>query len=154
MKGEELKLEEVAQRAGISARTVRYYVQRGLLPPPSFRGKDSSYGHTHLTRLKVIRALQAAFYPLESIKAVLDSKDDHALLELLKAPLVPPVVSLAVDASTNVPKPKTTPRAKAPEEGNTWRRIVLRPGVELHVKEGAGFEENVGRVVSSFEEEK
>ena len=61
------KLGELARAAGTSARTVRYYVQRGLLPPPFFRGKDSTYGQTHLTRLRAIRKLQDAFFPLEAI---------------------------------------------------------------------------------------
>ena len=33
------KLDDLAAAAGVSPRTVRYYVQRGLLPAPPFRGR-------------------------------------------------------------------------------------------------------------------
>ena len=57
------KLEELARAAGTSPRTVRYYVQRGLLPAPAFRGKDTAYGPEHLVRLRAIR--QPAVGPFE-----------------------------------------------------------------------------------------
>jgi DNA-binding transcriptional MerR regulator len=151
-----MKLEELAQRAGISARTVRYYVQRGLLPPPAFRGKDSSYGASHLLRLNVIRALQAAFYPLETIKGLLASKDDAALTELLTSPraappqLGEPVVSQPC-GTTHHGRGSASP-AGFPA-GERWRKIVLTPGVELLVREGAIEDARVRRVVAMFEEE-
>ena len=42
------KLDELAERAGVSARTVRYYVQRGLVPAPEFRGPETAYGPEHV----------------------------------------------------------------------------------------------------------
>ncbi len=134
----QLKLEELAQKAGISPRTVRYYVQRGLVPPPTFRGKDSSYGASHLLRLKVIGVLQAAFYPLENIKGLLATKDDHALEALLRSPPVAPT-QLAEPAVVDA-----EPR---------WRKIVLAPGVELLVREGGNEDARVRRVLAMFEEE-
>src|SRR5262249_19567514 len=68
------KLDEVARAAGTSARTVRYYVQRGLLPAPVFRGKDTAYGHEHLVRLRAIRKLQDAFFPLDAIAVELERR--------------------------------------------------------------------------------
>ena len=59
-------IEELADRAGVSRRTVRYYVQRGLLPAPPFKGPDTVYGEEHLVRLKAIRVLQARFLPLDA----------------------------------------------------------------------------------------
>ncbi len=134
----QLKLEELAREAGISPRTVRYYVQRGLVPPPTFRGKDSSYGASHLLRLKVIGALQAAFYPLENIKGLLATKDDEALEALLKSR---PVASARLAAPAVV---DAEPR---------WRKIVLAPGVELLVREGGTEDARVRRVMAMFEEE-
>ena len=148
MKLVELKLDELAQRAGIPARTVRYYVQRGLLPPPTFRGKDSSYGATHLLRLKVLKVLQAAFYPLEEIKSVLASKDDAALQLLLASPPTAPA-ALSEPPSLETPAAKRS-RSHFPVE-ERWRRIVLRPGVELLVREGADCDAEVRRVIGIFE---
>jgi DNA-binding transcriptional MerR regulator len=64
--------DELAERAGVSRRTVRYYVQRGLLPAPAGLGRGKHYGEAHLTRLIRIRELQAAGVPLEDIAARLD----------------------------------------------------------------------------------
>lgn len=155
----QLKLDELAQRAGISARTVRYYVQRGLLPPPTFRGKDSSYGESHLLRLKVIRVLQAAFYPLETIKGLLASKDDAALRELLASPptappgLAEPVPEEPAPPSAAARHERVEPaRAGFPSQ-ERWRKIVLRDGVELLVREGAEEDARVRRVMAMFQEE-
>jgi len=68
------KIDELARAAGMSARTVRYYVQRGLLPAPAFKGKDTAYGHEHLVRLKAIRKLQEAYFPLDAIAAELEGR--------------------------------------------------------------------------------
>src|SRR5262249_27518770 len=64
-----LKLEELARRAGVSPRTVRYYIQRGLLPAPDFKGPDTAYGERHLLGLRIIRKLQVAYWPLDAIAA-------------------------------------------------------------------------------------
>ncbi len=62
------KLDELAGEAGVSPRTVRYYVQRGLLPAPEFRGKDTVYRREHLLRLAAIKRLQQASLPLDEIQ--------------------------------------------------------------------------------------
>jgi DNA-binding transcriptional MerR regulator len=62
------KLDELAAEAGVSPRTVRYYVQRGLLPAPEFKGKDTAYGKEHLLRLLAVKQMQAAHMPLDEIQ--------------------------------------------------------------------------------------
>jgi DNA-binding transcriptional MerR regulator len=79
------KLEELAEHAGVSPRTVRYYVQRGLLPAPEFRGKDTAYGRDHLLRLNAIKHLQRAHLPLEEIQARLTNATEVELLKLVRA---------------------------------------------------------------------
>jgi len=49
---------ELAEMAGVSRRTVRFYVQRGLIPPPAGLGCGRHYGEAHLTRILQIRELQ------------------------------------------------------------------------------------------------
>ena len=75
------KLDELAREAGVAPRTVRYYVQRGLLPPPVFRGPDTVYEERHLLRLLAIRRLQQAFLPLERIAVEIDGLDEADSLE-------------------------------------------------------------------------
>jgi DNA-binding transcriptional MerR regulator len=65
-------VSDLASRAGVSERTVRYYVAEGLLPAPSGRGPGAHYIEGHLTRLKLIRAIQQAGNDLETIREYLD----------------------------------------------------------------------------------
>lgn len=62
---------ELASRAGVTERTVRYYVVEGLLPAPAGRGRGAHYRPGHLTRLKLIRAMQQAGNDLETIREYL-----------------------------------------------------------------------------------
>lgn len=51
-------LAELAEESGVPARTIRYYISRGLLDGPLVAGRAASYGPEHLERLRQIRALQ------------------------------------------------------------------------------------------------
>src|SRR5688572_7444820 len=77
------KLDELAKAAGVSARTVRYYVQRGLLPAPAFRGRDTVYTGEHLVRLRGIKFLQERFLPLDAIQAELERRSPREIEELI-----------------------------------------------------------------------
>jgi DNA-binding transcriptional MerR regulator len=52
-------LAELAEKAGLPGRTIRYYIARGLLPGPLKAGRDAAYGVEHLERLRIIGRLQA-----------------------------------------------------------------------------------------------
>src|SRR5690242_9918497 len=78
------KLEELAQRAGVSPRTVRYYVQRGLLPAPRFRGRDTVYAQDHLLRLFAIRRLQERYLPLDAIQEHLSRRSTADLQRIVE----------------------------------------------------------------------
>ena len=84
MKVTEPKLDELAERAGVSPRTVRYYIQRGLLTAPAFRGADTAYGEEHLVALRAIKKLQEAYWPLDAIGGALANRSpaelDHSVL--------------------------------------------------------------------------
>ena len=64
----ELSIGELAQRAGVTRRTIRYYVEIGLLQPPAGAGKAAVYGADHLERLELIKELQAYRLSLEEIR--------------------------------------------------------------------------------------
>ncbi|MFA6101500.1 MAG: MerR family transcriptional regulator [Victivallaceae bacterium] len=66
-------IEYLAKKADVSRRTVRYYIQRGLLPPPLGQKRGSYYTEAHLERLLLILKLSAKGVPLLRIKTVLES---------------------------------------------------------------------------------
>ncbi|NUP40476.1 MAG: MerR family transcriptional regulator [Streptomyces sp.] len=50
-------MEELAEAAGIPVRTLRFYRERRLLPPPRRDGRIAWYSESHLARLRTIAAL-------------------------------------------------------------------------------------------------
>ena len=68
-----LDLPALAAAADVSTRTVRYYIQQGLLPAPESRGPGAHYGSEHLARLKVIKRLQREHLPLSEIRRRLEA---------------------------------------------------------------------------------
>jgi len=53
----EYRIGELAREAGVTVRTVRYYQERRLLPPPRRAGRVGWYSEAHLARLRVIADL-------------------------------------------------------------------------------------------------
>jgi DNA-binding transcriptional MerR regulator len=74
---------ELAEKAGVTPRTVRYYTAEGLLPPPETRGRYALYGEEHLRRLQLIARLKEAYLPLEEIKAYMRELTDEQVRQLL-----------------------------------------------------------------------
>lgn len=133
------KLEDLGREAGVAARTVRYYVQRGLLPAPEFRGKDTTYGEEHLLRLRAIRRLQDVHLPLDEIQARLDGASRAELERLARGdgaldPQSPEAESRGWHPYRSPPPPRHERAAE------TWQRVELTPGVELFVRTDASAE--------------
>jgi DNA-binding transcriptional MerR regulator len=55
---DDLSLAQLADRAGIEARTIRSWIAQGLIAGPSTRGRGASYPAETLTRLLAIKALR------------------------------------------------------------------------------------------------
>ncbi len=63
----EYRMEELAEEAGITVRTVRFYRERGLIPPPRREGRIAWYDGHHLARLRTIAALLERGHTLNGI---------------------------------------------------------------------------------------
>jgi DNA-binding transcriptional MerR regulator len=99
-------IDELADLGGVSRRTVRFYVQEGLLPSPLGVGRGSHYDQSHLDRLLQVKAEQEAGRSLDDIRVRLRPSSG---------------------AGRHVAEPsQSVPRS-------AWRRLELAPGVELHV---------------------
>jgi len=62
----------------MTVRNVRAHQSRGLLPSPDVRGRTGYYGAEHVTRLELIRELQADGLSLELIRRLLESTGSSA----------------------------------------------------------------------------
>ena len=77
-------LQELSAEAGVTPRTVRYYIQQGLLPAPEPQGPSTRYGQGHLDRLRLIRDLQAEHQPLAVIRQRLEELPDEDVRRLVR----------------------------------------------------------------------
>jgi len=85
-------IAELADLAGVTPRTIRYYLSQGLLPSAGQSGPGTRYSESHLARLRVIRGLQAEHLPLAEIRKRLADVDDDEVVALAEqdAPAPPP----------------------------------------------------------------
>ena len=72
-KADEMTIDELARRTGMTVRNIRAHQSRGLLPPPEVRGRTGYYGREHVARIELIRELQADGFKLEAISRLLES---------------------------------------------------------------------------------
>ena len=84
---QEYAIGELADLAGVTPRTIRYYVSIGLLPAPEQAGPRTRYSDGQLKRLRLIRHLQRQHLPLGEIGARLGGLDDEAVEAALDADL-------------------------------------------------------------------
>lgn len=71
-----MRIGDVAERAGITAKTVRFYEDEGLVPRPARTSAGyRDYDPGVLDRLTFIRTSQAAGFTLRQIRQVLDIRD-------------------------------------------------------------------------------
>ncbi|MEU6820531.1 MerR family transcriptional regulator [Streptomyces atriruber] len=68
-------MEALAKEAGITVRTVRFYRERGLIPPPRREGRIAWYDEHHLARLRTIAALLERGHTLNGIAELSDAFD-------------------------------------------------------------------------------
>jgi len=124
---DDLTIDDLCAETGYTRRTIRYYLQRELIPPPEGGGRRRIYHRNHLLRLLAIKALQGRRYPLEEIRyrlADLGEADLEALLAGLDGKAVTPVHEGATASGT---KPVSLP----PPEAREQVVVPLAEGVEL-----------------------
>lgn len=109
----ELTLEDLAKLSKMSIRTLRYYIQEGLLPGPDTRGKFASYSREHLARIKMIKRLKDKYLPLQQIKQLLDnmSEDDIHQMMQYQDELYPGMNQARFEISQEVSSPETASNA-------------------------------------------
>lgn len=88
-------LADLCDLAGVTPRTVRFYIAQGLLRPPSGAGPSARYEDGHLYRLRLIKRLQKEHLPLAEIRMRLDALGDQDVERLVTEPA--PAVDSAAD---------------------------------------------------------
>src|SRR5688572_6980787 len=98
-------LDEVATLAGMTARTVRYYIQEGLVSRPEGAKRGAHYLQRHVEQLLLIRRWTESGLSLERIRELIAG-----------APQEP---------ASRPPRPGSV---------EVWSRLTLADGIELHLE--------------------
>jgi len=101
-------LDEIAALAELPRRTVRYYIQSGLVDRPQGVGKGAYYTQHHVEQLLLVRKWQLAGLSLERIG------------ELLKQQAAGPL----------------PPTPRRPGTVEVWSHLVVADGIELTLEPG------------------
>ena len=152
-----LDIAELADRAGVTTRTIRFYIQQGLLPSPGQTGPGTRYGLGYLARLRLIRGLQREHLPLAEVRKRIAGLDAAAVEAALQRPgpghssaldyvrtvlgdtptpeRTPPSAAIAAPRLSAVPSASIgKPSPKPASERSQWERIALADDIELHVR--------------------
>lgn len=149
---DDLDIAELADKAGVSVRTIRYYQQQGLINSPGVRGPGAKYGEPDLNRLKLIQVMKREHLPLAEVRRRMEGLDDDGVAQAV-AELYRPRESAAEYARAllypNGMIYPAKPPASSPSHGThglrgraTWERIEVAPDIELHVRRPLSRYEN------------
>lgn len=74
----QLTIEQLAARSGMTVRNIRSHQARGLLSPPEVRVRVGYYGPDHLAQLQMIKDLQQDGFNLGGIKRLMEDGEGTA----------------------------------------------------------------------------
>ena len=100
-------LDELSGLLDLPRRTVRYYIQIGLIDRPEGAGRGAHYSTRHLDQLLEIKKWQEAGLSLDRIREILDNSET--------GPLLPP------------------PRQRQKGQIEVWSHILINDGLELNI---------------------
>ena len=123
--------EQLAAHASVSLRTVRYYVQEGLIEAPDSRGPGAHFTNTHLSQLLRIRGLQEAGFDLKTIKE-LGPALETSTLTLAKSSELRRAAMKILDAKSAARRR----RIEDPGEGEAAERLNARSAIRIPMADG------------------
>ena len=94
-KDNRMTIGELADAAEVTVRTIRYYVNEGLLPPPEQRGRYALYEPWYLDRLELIKRWKDAYLPLKEIRKRIEPLSNADVQRMLKQPGTQPQIAVA-----------------------------------------------------------
>jgi len=105
---QEFSIADLCSLADLPTRTVRFYIQQGLVSRPQGEKKGAKYSKSHLDQLLSIKKWQAAGLSLERIRALMTEPD-----------------------TSSIP-----PKPKWPGMVEVWSHLHVADGVEMQIEPG------------------
>lgn len=128
-------LDEIAALAELPRRTVRYYIQSGLIDRPQGVGKGAYYTQRHVEQLLLVRKWQLAGLSLERIGELLRQQDTGPLPPTPRRPGTVEVWShLVVDDGVELTL-EPSRAGLTPEQVRAFFRAVTQAYAQIHESE-------------------
>jgi DNA-binding transcriptional MerR regulator len=148
----------------LSERTLRYYISEGLVDRPSGKeGAAALYSFRHLLQLLALKRLQASYFPVKRIKEIVPDSSNDELRTIIEGAGAQPELSIRDNAMSYLSSltleeqawnrvesrmlpagqrqmfgPQAPPDAAGgvalPAPPQSWERLVLDDGIELHIR--------------------
>ncbi len=157
---EPIDLLALSDKAKVSPRTIRFYIQQGLIPAPEARGPGAHYLPEHVDRLRLIKLLQREHLPLSEIRRRIEKLPPEEIKKILESEREPAPSSASEYVRRVLSEGAATMKVSAPQSSimreprppkppavtrSQWEHFTLAPDVELHVRR-PGTRENNRRV--------
>lgn len=108
-------IQELCEQSGFPRRTIHFYSQQGIIPPPSGAGLAATYDDQHLLRLRLVPVLRQQGLRLDEIRIRLNQTPVSELSRLLD--------------QLNIAQPSHRKSLPRPEP---FIRYTLPAGIELN----------------------
>lgn len=106
---EKYTFNELCSLVEMPVRTVRFYIQKGLVASPEGSRKGSYYTKKHLDELLAVRKWQRAGLSLDRIRELISAGDTE-------------------------PGDLPPPRGRRPGDLEVWSRLLVKEGLEIHLE--------------------
>lgn len=160
MNQELFTIRQLAETAGVTQRTIRYYTDEGLIDAPVDRVRMPRYTRRHLLQLLAAARLKANFLPLRVIRAKMAGLEDNQLQEIIDSEpqpineLVDAAVMAEAVADHQLERVMTSNTSIATSEVNDserrWYRYVIDDGIELHFRDDQMIDNGELRRISAI----
>jgi len=102
-------IEELGEITGFTRRTIRYYVQEGLIEPPAGRGRGGFYYDSHVQQLLRIRSFQEKGIGINAMLSMMEEEKNETLLPsrqvMVRYEIVPGIeINVSREIETKEPK--------------------------------------------------
>jgi hypothetical protein len=134
-------IKQLVTASGYPERSIRHYVQLGIVPRPPYHGKDTLYADAQLTALRAITKLrdEHRIFRIAPLVAWFEGKSPDAIEAFVNGVAFPPPAPSALPPPAPPPPPApTTPSPPNPlATGKRWIHVPLVAGMVLLVPDGA-----------------
>jgi DNA-binding transcriptional MerR regulator len=109
-----------------SDRSFRHYTTRGCIDPPEKEGRRSVYRFRHLVQALLVRKLLWERVPSEQIAVVMSGRGTEEIERMFLG---------GIEMVARAGEDRNAQESPASGMVETWRRVQLMPGVELHLRD-------------------